>query len=150
MMPMGLSKAQPNFPGFEALPSVVTEVNSIGKLYNGQVFLNEQFTKSTIQEGLGTKQPLIMHMATHANFGETKEKIFVLLFGEKLSLEDIKSLDLRRISLLTLSACETATSSNSGVGLASIGGKERRVSSEAYCQSAIPAPPNSCKVSMPT
>lgn len=122
MIAMGLSKAQPNFPGFDALPGVVSEVNSIGKLYNGQVFLNEQFTKSTIQEGLGTKQPLIMHMATHANFGETKEKIFVLLFGEKLSLEDIKSLDLRRISLLTLSACETATSSNSGVGLASIAG----------------------------
>jgi tetratricopeptide (TPR) repeat protein/CHAT domain-containing protein len=122
MMAMGLSKAQPNFPGFDALPGVVSEVNSIGKLYNGQVFLNEQFTKIAIQEGLGTKQPLIMHMATHANFGDTKEKIFVLLFGEKLSLEDIKSLDLRRISLLTLSACETATSSNSGVGLASIAG----------------------------
>ncbi|MBC7879755.1 MAG: tetratricopeptide repeat protein [Anaerolineae bacterium] len=123
MLAMGLSKVQSSFPEFSALPSVISEVNSIGKLYNGQIFLNEQFTKSTIQESLGSKQPLILHLATHASFGNTKENIFILLFGEKLGLEDLKSLDLRKISLLTLSACETAAAdSRSGVGLASIAG----------------------------
>jgi CHAT domain-containing protein len=124
MIAMGLSKAQKNFPEFDALPGVLSEVNTIGKLYNGQIVLNELFTKNVILESLGTKQPLILHMATHASFGNSKEKMFVLLFGEKLSLEDLKNLDLRKISLLTLSACETASSSSSsGVGLASIAGE---------------------------
>jgi CHAT domain-containing protein/Flp pilus assembly protein TadD len=116
MLVMGLSKAQNNFP---PLPSVPEEVKNIGKLYDGPVLLDERFTKANIQENLNGDQPIILHMATHGSFGINKDSTFILLFNGKLSLDDLKALELRNVSLLTLSACETAASDGrSGKGLA--------------------------------
>ncbi|MBC7882964.1 MAG: tetratricopeptide repeat protein [Anaerolineae bacterium] len=116
MLVMGLSKAQNNFP---PLPSVPEEVKNIGKLYDGPVLLDERFTKANIQENLNSDQPFILHMATHGSFGINKDNTFILLFNGKLSLDDLKALELRNVSLLTLSACETAASDGrSGKGLA--------------------------------
>jgi CHAT domain-containing protein/Flp pilus assembly protein TadD len=125
MLAMGLSKAQAQYPEFAALPGVSEEVRTIGKLYNGPVLLDERFTKEQLKENLliatGDGQGLILHMATHASFGVNKDKTFILMFKDKLTLDDLKSLELRNVSLLTLSACETAsTDGRSGIGLASV------------------------------
>ncbi|MBC7883750.1 MAG: tetratricopeptide repeat protein, partial [Anaerolineae bacterium] len=125
LLAMGLSKSQPQYPEFSALPGVSEEIRGIGKLYNGPVLLDERFTKEQLKENLalatGEDQPLILHMATHASFGINKEKTFILLYKDKLTLDDLKSLELRNVSLLTLSACETAsTDGRSGIGLASV------------------------------
>lgn len=125
MLAMGLSKSQPQYPEFSALPGVDAEVRGIGKLYSGPVLLDERFTKEQLKEKLviatGDGQPLILHMATHASFGVNKDKTFILMFKDKLTLDDLKGLELRNVSLLTLSACETASSDGrSGIGLASV------------------------------
>ncbi|MBC7883651.1 MAG: CHAT domain-containing protein [Anaerolineae bacterium] len=125
MLAMGISKVQPQYPEFPALPGVSEEVRTIGKLYNGPVLLDERFTKEQLKENLliatGDGQGLILHMATHASFGVNKDKTFILMFKDKLTLDDLKSLELRNVSLLTLSACETAsTDGRSGIGLASV------------------------------
>jgi CHAT domain-containing protein/Flp pilus assembly protein TadD len=116
MLVMGLSKAQNNFP---PLPSVPEEVKNIGKLYDSPVLLDERFTKANIQENLNGDQSVILHMATHGSFGINKDSTFILLFNGKLSLDDLKALELRNVSLLTFSACETAANDGrSGKGLA--------------------------------
>jgi CHAT domain-containing protein/Flp pilus assembly protein TadD len=116
MLVMGLSKAQNNFP---PLPSVPEEVKNIGKLYDSPVLLDERFTKANIQENLNGDQSIILHMATHGSFGINKDSTFILLFNGKLSLDDLKALELRNVSLLTFSACETAANDGrSGKGLA--------------------------------
>jgi CHAT domain-containing protein/Flp pilus assembly protein TadD len=116
MLVMGLSKAQNNFP---PLPSVPEEVKNIGKLYGSPVLLDERFTKANIQENLNGDQSVILHMATHGSFGINKDSTFILLFNGKLSLDDLKALELRNVSLLTFSACETAANDGrSGKGLA--------------------------------
>jgi CHAT domain-containing protein/tetratricopeptide (TPR) repeat protein len=125
MLAMGLSKSQSQYPEFSALPGVSEEVRSIGKLYKKPVLLDERFTKEQLKEALviatGDGQPLMLHIATHASFGVNKEKTFILMFKDKLTLDDLQGLELRNVSLLTLSACETAsTDGRSGIGLASV------------------------------
>jgi CHAT domain-containing protein len=118
MLVMGLSKAQNNFP---PLPSVPEEVKNIGKLYDSPVLLDERFTKANIQENLNGDQSVILHMATHGSFGINKDNTFILLFNGKLSLDDLKALELRNVFLLTFSACETAANDGrSGKGLAAV------------------------------
>jgi CHAT domain-containing protein/lipopolysaccharide biosynthesis regulator YciM len=125
LLAMGLSKSQPQYPEFSALPGVSEEVKSIGKLYNGSVLLDASFTKEQLKENLALAtsdgSPLILHMATHASFGINKDQTFILMFKDKLTLDDLKGLELRNVSLLTLSACETAASDGrSGIGLAAM------------------------------
>jgi CHAT domain-containing protein/Flp pilus assembly protein TadD len=116
MLAMGLSKAQNNFPPLSSVPE---EVKNIGKLYDSPVLLDERFTKANIQENLNGDQSVILHMATHGSFGINKDNTFILLFNGKLSLDDLKALELRNVSLLTFSACETAANDGrSGKGLA--------------------------------
>jgi CHAT domain-containing protein len=125
LLAMGLSKSQPQYPEFSALPGVGEEVKNIGKLYNSPVLLDASFTKEQLKENLalatGDGLPLILHMATHASFGINKDQTFILMFKDKLTLDDLKGLELRNVSLLTLSACETAASDGrSGIGLAAM------------------------------
>jgi CHAT domain-containing protein len=125
ILAMGLSKSQPQYPEFSALPGVSEEVKSIGKLYKMPVLLDASFTKEQLKESLALAtsdgSPLILHMATHASFGINKDQTFILMFKDKLTLDDLKGLELRNVSLLTLSACETAASDGrSGIGLAAM------------------------------
>jgi CHAT domain-containing protein len=91
--------------------------------YAGSVLLDEKFTEPNFQEGIENAnketQPLILHMATHASFGTSEKDTFILSFKGRIGLIKLKSLDLRNISLFTLSACETAANDGrSGKGLA--------------------------------
>jgi len=117
---LGVSKAK---EGFSALPAVAEELNGIileesvssddvGVL-PGRVMLDEAFTGESMRAGLRQRYPVV-HIASHFQFNPGNETNSFLLLGDgsRMSLAEIKSLPnvFGGVELLTLSACNTATS----------------------------------------
>jgi CHAT domain-containing protein len=84
--------------------------------YNPQLgLLNEQFTRSSLQQELEQTFYPILHIATHGQFGIIPEDTFLVAGNnQKLTITDLER-DIRRFSqgsqrvdLLALSACQTA------------------------------------------
>ncbi|MBK6426086.1 MAG: CHAT domain-containing protein [Blastocatellia bacterium] len=113
---------------FNALPAVADELRGIftddravaeGGVINGRVSIDASFTEAAfeqaLQEGYG-----IIHVATHFQLEPTKAEDSVLLLGDGtlMNVGDIR--DIKRAfkgtDLLTLSACNTASSSTRGDG----------------------------------
>jgi CHAT domain-containing protein/Tfp pilus assembly protein PilF len=111
----GLSEAK---PGFNALDYVPVELNSIIKtknssaikgIYNGNGFLNQQFTRDTLKENIGGHT--ILHIATHGVFRPSNPRNSFLLLGDgsEFEISDVQHLKgLSSVHLVVLSACETA------------------------------------------
>jgi len=117
---MGLSQSR---QGFAPLPGVRSELQQLEKLYSSPILLDESFVETKVRDSLlaPTDDPKIVHMATHAQFGLTGDDTFIVLWDKRLSLNDLKALDLRSVNLLTMSACETAVADGkAGQGLAGI------------------------------
>ncbi|MBA3322904.1 MAG: CHAT domain-containing protein, partial [Pyrinomonadaceae bacterium] len=120
----GVSKAK---EGFSALPAVVEEINGIIReesangadagVLPGRVMLDEAFTGATMQAGLRQRYPVV-HIASHFQFNPGNETNSFLLLGDgsHLSLAEIKTLPniFGGVELLTLSACNTASSGAAG------------------------------------
>lgn len=125
----GLSDAT-NTSGFGALTYVPIEISTIEQtLERTKVLENNQFTKATLESEIRTSPYTIVHLATHGEFGFTREETFLLaatqqqsytpeadestLTVEKIDLNQLNALLKERnqtpIELLVLSACETAT-----------------------------------------
>ncbi len=121
---LGVSKAQ---PGFEALPSVPTELHDVVDdgppppsqptkgVLPGRVMLDDQFTRDAMVSALaGTHFPVV-HIASHFAFrpGNDTDSFLLLGDGSHLTLAAIKALPtvFRGVDLLTLSACDTAMTS---------------------------------------
>jgi CHAT domain-containing protein/tetratricopeptide (TPR) repeat protein len=116
----GVSKAKENFA---ALPSVPAELRGIireaataqagGGVLSGKVVLDEAFTAESFRAGLRERYPLV-HIASHFQFQPGNETDSFLLLGDgtHLSLAQMKSAQnlFGGVELLTLSACNTATS----------------------------------------
>jgi CHAT domain-containing protein len=107
-------------PNVVPLPSVSLEVPAIKRIWEGEVtetdyqqYLNENFTEETIKQNLQENAYGIVHLGTHGEFnpGAVADS-YIQLFSSRLSLSDVKNLELKRgdfpVELLVLSACETA------------------------------------------
>jgi CHAT domain-containing protein/tetratricopeptide (TPR) repeat protein len=117
LLAMGLTKTR---SGLNALPGVKSEVQGLGSLFSSEAYLDENFTTANLRDAL-QEHPTFVHLATHANFSGRKEDTFILLWDKKLTLDDLKDLDLRSLDLLTLSACQTASGDEkAGLGLAGV------------------------------
>lgn len=98
-----------------ALPAVPTEIRTIASsLAIDELWLNERVTLSNLIQQETTRQPEILHLATHAVFNPgSPSDSYIQLWNEQLTLAEMRSLswDLSNLSLLTLSACATALGS---------------------------------------
>ncbi|MGA0199774.1 MAG: CHAT domain-containing protein, partial [Prochlorotrichaceae cyanobacterium] len=136
------------------LPAVPFELDLIRQTRPTQVLQNEQFTFENLQTILSQRQqafsdqPLIMHLATHADFGEVivlepedlqfrsslnfraasnrqiKDISYLQFFDRKLRLEELQDLELNKagaVELFVISACNTATGNdNAELGFAGL------------------------------
>ena len=129
---MGISQKYEE--GLPSLPAVAGELNNVVKdnkvqgangALTGTILLNGQFTEKALENQLGA-QPAVVHIASHFVYNPAGDasKSYLLLAGDggaayHLTVEDFRdnpNLSLSETSLLTLSACETGTSSNASDG----------------------------------
>jgi CHAT domain-containing protein len=108
VLAMGASE----FAELSALPAVPVELETIaGQLWQGEEFLNEQFTLENLRNQRSQYPYRIIHLATHAEFQPGPlTNSYIQLWDEQLDLEGLRSLgwnDLP-VELLVLSACRTA------------------------------------------
>ncbi|AFY83474.1 filamentous hemagglutinin family N-terminal domain protein [Oscillatoria acuminata PCC 6304] len=108
VLAMGASE----FTELSALPAVPVELEAIaGQLWQGEEFLNEQFTLENLRTQRSQHPYRIIHLATHAEFQPGPlTNSYIQLWNEQLDLEGLRSLgwnDLP-VELLVLSACRTA------------------------------------------
>ena len=123
---LGLGVTKSFGPNIPALPGVAEEMRGIinegahGKgVLPGTIKLDEQFTQEAMLTGLRQRNPVV-HVATHFQFKPGNETDSALLLGDGqfLSLAQIKALPnvFGGVELLTLSACNTATSGTGANG----------------------------------
>lgn len=95
----------------DALPAVPLELAIIDQFWQGDFFLNEEFT---VEQLKGQRQQTaygIIHLGTHGEFKAGKPDRSYISFGDrKVSLDRMRELNLNRptTELLVLSACRTA------------------------------------------
>lgn len=104
ILAMGASEFENNNP----LPAVKEEISAISKIWNTESYLNEDFTLTKLKSS--KKQFGIIHLATHGNFGESREDSFIQFKNQKLNLNQFGDLKFNEptVELLVLSACQTA------------------------------------------
>jgi CHAT domain-containing protein/Flp pilus assembly protein TadD len=140
---MGVSTAQsvvyPDFPNdpvtLDALPAIEDELKTIIRepetegekgILPGKRFLNEGFTLKNLTDSLakknadGTKEFSVVHLASHFRLAKNWSDSFLLIGnGKILTLEAIGNspeIDFADVDLVTLSACNTASSKDSNGG----------------------------------
>jgi CHAT domain-containing protein len=86
--------------------------NNSDCVFPGNIYLNEKFTATTLQQVL-TENYSLLHIASHFKFDSSSELSSFLLLGDntELTLATIREkYNFSGIDLLTLSACDTAVS----------------------------------------
>ncbi|WP_354634803.1 CHAT domain-containing protein [Planktothricoides raciborskii] len=121
----GLSKPRQNFA---ALPGVELEIEQIAANVDGEIILNQNFTKVNLKSRINRSHFPIVHLATHGQFSSNPEQTFLLTWDGKINVQELDEL-LRptsdrqdsQIELLVLSACQTALGDNrAALGLAGV------------------------------
>ncbi len=104
------------FTNQNPLPSVPTELNIItSQLWQGQSFLNQDFTVDNLIKSRKTNPVGILHLATHGEFNSGKpENSYIQFENRRLALSELGQLRLNdpAVELLVLSACKTALGDN--------------------------------------
>lgn len=121
----GLAEAR---QGFSPLPAVKKEVTEIAQLASAEVILDQDFTRSRLQQEMEATSFPIVHLATHGQFSSQAENTFLLTWDERINVKNLDQLlrarqgkELKPIELLILSACQTATGDKRAVlGLAGV------------------------------
>ena len=121
----GLSEAR---QGFSPLPSVVSEVRDLRKMFNtDHVLSNNQYTIDNLTIEFSRNNYNIVHIATHGIFAGRKTDSFLLTYDSKLTMDQLESLvgqsenSNHTVDLLTLSACQTALGNErAALGLAGV------------------------------
>ncbi|MEO0770651.1 MAG: CHAT domain-containing protein, partial [Cyanobacteria bacterium J06649_4] len=108
VLAMGASafENQPDLPAVNAEVSIIAQ-----QLWEGDVFLNEDFVLDKLQAQLQAEDYGVLHLATHAVFESGDlDNSYIQLWNEQLSLSRMSELNLTEadISLIILSACNTA------------------------------------------
>lgn len=109
----GVSEAQ---AGFSALPAVDAEINKIAEMLPTTALINQTFTTDRLNRTLHKTPFPIVHLATHGQFSSRLEETFLLAWNGRITIEDLNEILRPRqqstgqpLSLLVLSACQTAT-----------------------------------------
>lgn len=121
----GLTESRP--PINKSLPNVTNELQEIKNIWGGNTYLDQEFTRERFIEILKTQRPQILHIATHGIFTGVSETTYLQSYDQIIDLNDFDDLLQRHtnLSLLTLSACETATGNEKAVlGLAGVAIKQ--------------------------
>lgn len=97
------------------LPAVSTELQLISEqFWNGNRFLNQDFTLERLLQEKQRTQAGIVHLATHAEFNPgSPDRSYIQLWNRRISLSEMSSIAWSNpaLHLLVLSACETAIDS---------------------------------------
>ncbi|MFP4122501.1 MAG: CHAT domain-containing protein [Coleofasciculus sp.] len=108
VLAMGASK----FRDKASLPGVPIELQVIAdQVWQGESFLNEEFTLDNLKQARRKAAYGIVHLATHAEFQAGKPaNSYIQLWDNKLRLNQMWQLDWHKptVELLVLSACRTA------------------------------------------
>lgn len=100
--------------GFEPLPNVEREVDSVHDLLGGDKIINQSFSRDALTRKIREKHFGIVHIASHAEFNATAAGGFLLAHDGRLSFDAladaVETADYRDhpLELVILSACETA------------------------------------------
>ena len=113
--------------GFSALPNVRQEVEMIHDLYGGTALLNRDFRLADVRRRLRDERFTMIHIASHARFGNDVGRTFLVGFDDRLTMDGLDEfLGVFRfrdepLDLLTLSACDTAIGDDrAALGLAGV------------------------------
>jgi CHAT domain-containing protein len=124
VLALGLTEAVQGFP---ALPNVSPELDTVQRLYSGEVLLNQQFRIPSVEKELQEKPFNVVHIASHGQFDSDVKKTFLLTFDGKLTMDRLDQVIGRlrfhedALDLLTLSACQTAAGDDrAALGLAGV------------------------------
>ena len=108
---------------FTSLPGVRAELSRVRQSVGAgpAPILDNEFTLATLKDGLA-KQPSVVHLASHFQFDPRAESLSFLLTGqgEVLRASDTTVLTkdaFKGVDLLTLSACQTGTFSETADGM---------------------------------
>lgn len=107
-----LAMGADTFAEHDPLPGVSVELEVISdRLWQGQAFLNEEFTPEKLIGARGLRDFRIVHLATHAEFKPGQpENSYIQFNSQQLPLDRFKELGFEKppVDLLVLSACRTA------------------------------------------
>ncbi len=107
-----LAMGADQFQDLTPLPAVPTELQAIANdLWQGESFLNQEFTVSTLIRKRQQQPFGIVHLATHGEFKPgVPANSFIQFWDSRVGLNDLRQLQLNNppVQLLVLSACRTA------------------------------------------
>jgi CHAT domain-containing protein len=102
--------------GFSALPNVKQELEEIRSQVPSSILLNQEFTKTALQNRINSLPFPVVHLATHGQFSSKVEETFIVAWNERIYVKDlnklVRTIEQNRpeaIELLILSACQTAS-----------------------------------------
>jgi len=110
-------KVRKEFPALKGVDEELKRIvclneNNSDCVFPGNIYLNDKFTATTMQQVL-TENYSLLHIASHFKFDSSSELLSFLLLGDgrELTLATIReNYNFNGIDLLTLSACDTAVS----------------------------------------
>lgn len=102
--------------GFSALPNVKLELEQIRSQIPSSILLNQEFTKTALQNRINTLPFPVVHLATHGQFSSKAEETFIVAWNDRIYVKElnrlVRTIEQNRpeaIELLILSACQTAS-----------------------------------------
>jgi CHAT domain-containing protein/Tfp pilus assembly protein PilF len=107
---------------FSGLKFAGEEVSNLAQtIPNTTKLIDSEFSRTAVIPNLKTNN--IIHLATHAAFVEgSPDNSFILLGnGDRISLREVADWDLPNVSLVVLSACQTALGDKLGNGIEILG-----------------------------
>jgi CHAT domain-containing protein/tetratricopeptide (TPR) repeat protein len=107
---------------FNGLPFAGKEVTELAQTIPNTVKLvDNEFSRAKVLPNMKTSN--IIHLATHAAFVEgSPDNSFILLGnGDRINLREVSEWDLPNVTLVVLSACQTALGGNLGNGIEILG-----------------------------
>lgn len=113
--------------GFSDLPNVEAELQAVGLLYRGKTLKDQEYVVNNIETELDKTPYNVVHIASHGQFQSDVRQTFLLAYDGKLTMDNLEKLISpsryrdQPISLLTLSACQTAAGDDrAALGLAGV------------------------------
>ncbi|MCC5614772.1 CHAT domain-containing protein [Nostoc sp. CHAB 5836] len=114
--------------GFSALPNVKLELEEIRSQVPSSILLNQEFTRSALQNRINSLPFPVVHLATHGQFSSKAEETFIVAWEDRIYVKQfnqlVRTIEQNRpeaIELLILSACQTAAGDErAGLGIAGV------------------------------